>query len=62
MLAIAVRKRSVKMNSVTFTRPAKGAGQLTVKVAGHKVKLFTITGRAHVKRSSTSETITGLTA
>lgn len=62
VLAIAVRKRSVKMNSVTFTRPAKGAGQLTVKVAGHKVKLFTITGRAHVKRSSTSETITGLTA
>jgi hypothetical protein len=62
MLAIAVRKRSVKMNSVTFTRPAKGAGQLTVKVAGHKVKLFTITGRAHVKRSSTSETIGGLTA
>jgi hypothetical protein len=62
MLAIAVRKRSVKMNSVTFTRPAKGAGQLTVKVARHKVKLFTITGRAHVKRSSTSETISGLTA
>lgn len=62
VLAIAVRKRSVKMNSVTFTRPAKGAGALTVKVARHKVKLFTITGRARVKRSSTSETISGLTA
>ena len=61
-LAIAVRKRSVQMNSVTFTRPAKGAGALTVKVASHKVQLFTITGRARVKRSSTSETISGLTA
>jgi hypothetical protein len=62
VLAIAVRKRSVKLSSVTFTRRAKGAGQLTVKVARHKVKLFTITGRAHVKRSRTSETISGLTA
>lgn len=62
VLRIAIRKRSVKINSVTFTRPAKGNGQLTVKVAGHKVKLFTITGRAHIKRSSTSETISGLTA
>lgn len=62
VLAIAVRKRSVRINSVTFTRPAKGAGKLTVKLARHKVKLFTITGRAHVKRSSTSETIRGLTA
>jgi hypothetical protein len=62
VLAIAVRKRSVKLHSVTFARPAKGAGKLTVKLAGHKVKLFTITGRARVKRSSTSETISGLTA
>jgi hypothetical protein len=62
VLAVAVGKRSVKMNSVTFTRPAKGAGQLTVKLAGHKVKLFTVTGRAHVKRTATSETISGLTA
>jgi hypothetical protein len=62
VLAVAIRTRSVKMNSVTFTRPAKGNGQLTVKVARHKVKLFTITGRAHVKRSATSETINGLTA
>jgi hypothetical protein len=62
VLAIAIRKRSVKMRSVTFRRPAKGNGQLTVKVARHKVKLFTITGRAHVKRSATSETISGLTA
>jgi hypothetical protein len=62
VLAIAVGKRSVKINSVTFTRPAKGAGQLTVKLAGHRVKLFTITGRARVKRAATSETISGLTA
>lgn len=47
---------------MTFTRPAKGAGQLTVKLAGHKVKLFTITGRARVKRVATTETISGLTA
>lgn len=62
VLAIAVGKRSVKINSVTFTRPAKGAGTLTVKLAGHKVKLFTVTGRARVKRSATTETISGLTA
>jgi hypothetical protein len=62
VLAIAVRKRSVKINSVTFTRPAKGAGKLTVKLARHKVQLFTITGRARIKRSATSETIRGLTA
>jgi hypothetical protein len=62
VLAIAARKRSVKMTSVTFTRPAKGAGALTVSVARHKVKLFTITGRARVKRTGTSETISGLTA
>jgi hypothetical protein len=62
VLAIAVRKRSVNIRSVTFTRPAKGAGKLTVKLARHKVKLFTIVGRARVKRSSTSETINGLTA
>jgi hypothetical protein len=62
VLAIAVRKRSVKLNSVTFTRPTKGAGQLTVKLAGHKVKLFTITGKARVKHGATSETLSGMTA
>lgn len=62
VLAIAVGRRSAKLGSVTFTRPAKGAGQLTVKLAGHKVKLFTVTGRARVKRAATSETISGLTA
>jgi hypothetical protein len=62
VLAFAMRKRTVKLNSVTFTRPAKGAGALTVKVARHKVRLFTITGRARVKRTGTSETISGLTA
>jgi hypothetical protein len=62
VLAIAVRKRSVKIKSVTFTRPANGNGQLTVKIAGHKVKLFTTSGKARIKRSATSETISGLTA
>src|SRR5206468_2868061 len=62
VLALVVRKRSLKIRSVTFTRPAKGKGQLTVRLAGHRVKLFTITGRGRVKRSATSETITGLTA
>ncbi|MBV9606222.1 MAG: hypothetical protein JO027_13995 [Solirubrobacterales bacterium] len=62
VLAVAAGNRSVKINSVTFTRPAKGNGQLTVKLAGHKVKLFTIAGRAHIKHTATSETISGLTA
>jgi hypothetical protein len=62
VLAIAVSKRSVKIKSVTFKRPAKGNGQLTVKLAGLKVNLFTITGRARIKRAATSETISGLTA
>lgn len=62
VLAIVLGKRAVKMNSVTFTRPAKGNGQLTAKLAGHQVKLFTITGKARVKRTATSETISGLTA
>ena len=31
--------------SVTFTRPAKGNGQVTGKLAGHEVKLFTIRPR-----------------
>jgi hypothetical protein len=55
-------KHKVRINSVTFTRPAKGNGKLTVMLAGHQIKLFTITGKAHVKRAATSETISGLTA
>ena len=62
VLALAVGKRTFKINSVTFTRPAKGNGQVTVKLAGKKVKLFTITGRPHVKQAATSETLTGMTA
>ena len=62
VLALVLGKRTVKINSVTFTRPAKGSGQLTAKLAGHQVKLFTITGKARVKRTATSETISGLTA
>jgi hypothetical protein len=62
VLSIAIRKRSVKLNSVTFTRGAKGKGQLTVKLKGHKVNLFNITGKARVKRGATSETLSGMTA
>jgi hypothetical protein len=62
VLALVLGKRKVKINSVTFIRPAKGNGQLTAKLAGHQVKLFTITGKARVRRSATSETISGLTA
>jgi hypothetical protein len=62
VLSVGVRKRSAKLKSVTFTRLAKGKGQLTVKLAGNKVKLFTITGKAKIKRTATSETISGLTA
>jgi len=62
VLHIVLKKRSVAMKSVTFTRPAKGNGQVTVKLAGHKVKLFTITGRVRVKHSGTTETLSGMTA
>jgi hypothetical protein len=62
VLSMVVGKRSFKINSVTFSRPAKGNGQVTVKLAGKKVKLFTITGRPKVKEAATSETLTGMTA
>jgi hypothetical protein len=62
VLHIVLRKRSVALKSVTFTRPAKGNGLLTAKIAGHKVKLFTVTGKVHVKQSGTTETLTGMTA
>ena len=62
VLALAAGKHTFKINSVTFTRPAKGNGQVTVKLAGKKVKLFTITGRPHVKEAATSETLSGMTA
>lgn len=62
VLHIVLGKRSVAMKSVTFTRPAKGNGTLTAKLAGRKVKLFTVTGKVHVKESGTTETLTGMTA
>jgi hypothetical protein len=62
VLHIVLQKRSVAMKSVSFTRPAKGNGQVTVKLAGHKVKLFTITGRVRVKHSGNTETLSGMTA
>jgi hypothetical protein len=62
VLHIVLGKRSVAMKSVTFTRPAKGNGTLTAKLAGRKVKLFTFTGKVHVRESGTTETLTGMTA
>jgi hypothetical protein len=62
VLAVALKKKTVKLNSVTFTRGAKGKGQLTVKLAGKKVNLFNITGKAKIKRTATSETLSGMTA
>ena len=62
VLQLVLAKRKVKVNAVTFNRPARGNGRLTAKVAGHQVKLFTITGKAKIKRTATSETISGLTA
>ena len=62
VLHIVLGKRSAAMKSVTFTRPAKGNGQVTVKLAGKKVKLFTVTGKVKVKHNGTTETLTGMTA
>ena len=62
VLHIVLGKRSAAMKSVTFTRPAKGNGQVTVKLAGHKVNLSTVTGKVRVKHSGATETLTGMTA
>ncbi|MGO9892447.1 MAG: hypothetical protein ACLP0L_31750 [Solirubrobacteraceae bacterium] len=62
VLHIVLGKRSVAMKSVTFTRPAKGNGQVAVKLAGHKVQLFTVTGKVKVKHSGATEILSGMTA
>ena len=62
VLHVVLGKRSVAMKSVTFTRPAKGNGQVTVKLAGHKVQLFTVTGKVKVKHSGATEILSGMTA
>jgi hypothetical protein len=62
VLHVALGRRSVAMKSVTFTRPAKGNGQVTVKLAGHKVQLFTVTGKVKVKHSGATEILSGMTA
>ncbi|HUJ35995.1 MAG TPA: hypothetical protein VLW51_12340 [Solirubrobacteraceae bacterium] len=59
---VVLGKHSAALKSVTFTRPAKGNGQVMVKLAGHKLELFTATGRVRVKHSGTTETLTGMTA
>jgi hypothetical protein len=55
-------RRTVNLGSVTFSRPAKGISQVTATLKGHKVKLFTVSGRARVKQSGLYETVTGLSA
>jgi hypothetical protein len=62
VLAIVLGKRSLKLGSVTFTRPAKGNGSVTAKLARRPVKLFTITGRPRIKRAASTETLSGMTA
>ena len=62
VLHVVLGKRSVAMKSVTFTRPAKGNGQVSVKLAGHKVQLFTVTGKVKVKHSGATEILSGMTA
>jgi hypothetical protein len=62
VLHVVLGNRSAAMKSVTFTRPAKGNGHVTVKLAGHKVQLFTVTGKVKVKHSGATETLTGMTA
>jgi hypothetical protein len=62
VLHVVLGNRSAAMKSVTFTRPAKGNGHVTVKLAGHEVQLFTVTGKVKVKHSGATETLTGMTA
>lgn len=59
-LQVRVGRRTVHLSSLTFNRPAKGAGHVTTTLKGHRVTLFTVSGRAHVKRDGANETVTGL--
>jgi hypothetical protein len=61
-LRLRAGRRAVNLGLATFSRPAKGVTQVTVKVRGRRVRLFRISGRAHVKRKGNSETVSGLTA
>ena len=46
-----------------FHPPREGQwGNVTVKLAGHKVQLFTVTGKVKVKHSGATEALTGMTA
>lgn len=55
-------RRVVNLGSVTFNRPAKGTSQVTVTLRGSTVRLFTVSGRAHVKHNGVHETVTGMSA
>lgn len=61
-LVVHVRKHSVRIDALKFTRPKKGNGSISAVVAGKRLQLFVIKGRAKVKRSGKRETLTGLTA
>jgi hypothetical protein len=62
VLHVVLGKRSVAMKSVTFKRPAKGNGQVSVKLDGRKVQLFSVTGKVKVKHSGATEILSGMTA
>jgi hypothetical protein len=55
-------KRSVRITRLSFVRTAKGKDSVTGYIAGHKVTLFTLSGKAKVKKQGTRVTISGLTA
>lgn len=55
-------KRSVSITKLSFVRTAKGKDSVTGYIAGHKVTLFTLSGRAKIKKQGTRVTISGMTA
>jgi hypothetical protein len=62
VLHVVLGKRTAALRSVTFTRPAKGNGHVTAKLAGRKVQLFNVTGKVKIKHNGATETLTGMTA
>jgi hypothetical protein len=62
--AIRIRdgKHSVTLTKLHFTRTAKDKSSVTARVDGRTMRLLTLTGRTHVKRQGTRETLSGFTA
>lgn len=55
-------KSSVRITKLSFVRGPKGKEWVTGYIAGHKVTLFTLSGKAKIKKQGTRVTISGLTA